>query len=337
MSSGMQRAPPPPTRDIVVLGASAGGVNALLALCGLLPAHFPAALLIVLHVGNNPSVLPMLLSSRGHHRAVHGEDGLAIEAGTIYVAPPDQHMLVEDGVIRLSRGAKEHHTRPAVDPLFRSAALAYGGRVIGVVLTGRLDDGTAGLQAIKDCGGLAVVQDPADAEYPAMPQSALQSVEIDRCVPLASMASTLMQLLEEPITRAAPDPQASRRLARETAVSDGKGNAIENLRALGAPSTFTCPDCDGVLWEITDLQPPRYRCHTGHAFSLRSLVEGQTVTTEGAIWGAVRALQSHEEALRRLAGQNLHVGDQAEAAAEEARADEAAAQANLLLRMLQKS
>ena len=320
-------------RDVVAIGASAGGVNALLALCGLLPANFPAAVLVVLHVGQNPSVLPMLLSSRGHNRARHGENGLEIETGTIYVAPPDRHMLVEQGRIVLSKGAKEHHTRPAVDPLFRSAALDYGPRVVGVVLTGRLDDGTAGLRAIKDCGGMAIVQDPADAEYPAMPRNAMQSVEIDRCVPLASMPRTLMQVLEEPISSAAAKA-AAERLDREMAVSEGKGNPIGNLNALGKPSTYSCPDCNGVLWEIQDLQPPRYRCHTGHAYSLRSLIDAQTVATEDAIWGAIRALQIREDALRRVGAQNRHVGDEAEAALEEANADEVASHAQLLLQML---
>jgi two-component system chemotaxis response regulator CheB len=324
----------PARRDIVVIGASAGGVNALLALCGMLPPDFPAAVLVVLHVGQNPSVLPMLLASRGHNHARHGEDGLEIETGTIYVAPPDRHMLVEDGRIVLTKGPKEHHTRPAVDPLFRSAALAYGRRVVGVVLTGRLDDGTSGLQAIKDCGGLAIVQDPADAEYPAMPRNAMQSVEIDRCVPLASLPRTLMQVLEEPITRA-PATKFAERLNREMAVSEGKGNPIDNLNALGRPSSYSCPDCDGVLWEIEDVQPARYRCHTGHAFSLRSLAEAQSGATEDAIWGAIRALQIHEEALRRLAAQNRHVGDEAEAAREDAKAEEASSHAQVLLQMLQ--
>jgi two-component system chemotaxis response regulator CheB len=279
--------------------------------------------------------LPMQLASRGLNPAVHAEDGQTIERGTLYVAPPDRHMLVENGRIRLTCGAKEHHTRPAVDPLFRSAALAFGARVIGIVLTGRLDDGAAGLQAIKQCGGVAIVQDPADAEYPDMPRSAMQSVEIDRCVPLASMARTLMQLLEEPLPERTPPPATVERLAKEMSVSQGTDNAIEKLSALGAPSTFTCPDCEGVLWEIANAEPPRFRCHTGHAYSLRSFVESQALGAEDAIWGALRALQVREVALRRLAAQNRQVGDEAEALVEEANADEAADHAQVLLRMLQ--
>ena len=190
-------------RDLIVVGASAGGVSALLALCAQLPADLPAAVLIVLHIGTHTSVLPALLTSRGNDRAVHAEHGQRIEPGTLYLAPPDHHMLVEDGRIRLTRGPKEHHTRPAIDPLFRTAALDYGPRTIGVVLTGRLDDGTAGLQAIKDRGGLAVVQDPADAEHPSMPRSALQSVRVDGCVPLAELGQTLARWLQAPTPVAA--------------------------------------------------------------------------------------------------------------------------------------
>lgn len=327
----------PPLRDLVVIGASAGGVSALLELCGALPPNLPAAVLIVLHIGTNPSVLPMLLASRGHNRAVHAEDGQAIETGTLYVAPPDHHLLVKDGALRLSRGAKEHHTRPAIDPLFRSAALEFGPRTIGVVLTGRLDDGTAGLVAIKECGGVAVVQDPADAEHPTMPQSALQSVAVDRVVPLAAMAQTLLQLIEEPALATLTDESARDRLELEMAVTERTETAIENLNVIGKPSTFACPDCNGVLWEISDTRPPRFRCHTGHAFSLRSLEATQATATEDAIWGALRALQMREEVLRRLAAQTRSAGAVDEARLTEAQADEAAQHARALRGLLEKA
>ena len=324
----------PPRRDLVVIGASAGGVSALLDLCGALPAQMPAAVLIVLHIGTNPSVLPTLLSARGLNRAVHAEDGQAIESGTLYVAPPDHHMLVKDGAIRLSRSAKEHHTRPAIDPLFRSAALEYGPRTIGVVLTGRLDDGTAGLLAIKECGGLAVVQDPADAEHPTMPQSALQSVAVDCVVPLAGMAETLMRLIAEPAGVSVADESARDRLEREMAVTEHTETAIDNLNVIGTPSTFACPDCNGVLWEVKDTKPSRFRCHTGHAFSLRSLEATQATAAEDALWGALRALQMREEVLRRLAAQTLSAGADAEARRIEAKADEAARHARSLRDLL---
>lgn len=160
-------------RDIIVIGASAGATTVLTRLASRLPADFPA-ILLARHIGNHPSVLPELLSAPGRMRTRHASHGDAVVPGTILIAPPDHHMLVADGAIRLTRGAKENLARPAIDPLFRSAAACFGARVVGVVLSGRLDDGTAGLQAIKACGGLAIVQDPADALEPSMPQSALR-------------------------------------------------------------------------------------------------------------------------------------------------------------------
>lgn len=323
-------------RDIIVVGASAGGVAALLTLASTLPRDMPAAVLIVLHIGTHRGVLPTLLATRGGHRAVHAEDGQPIEPGTLYVAPPDHHMLVEPGVIRLTRGPKEHHTRPAVDPLFRTAALAYGPRVIGVVLTGRLDDGTAGLQAIKDCGGVAVVQDPAEAEHRSMPLSALQSVAVDRCVPLASMAQTLLQLVGEPIVTTRPPSEARERLAREVALTTDAENPMENLDAIGKPSRVTCPDCDGVLWEISNTRPPRYRCHTGHAFSLRSLCATQDSASEDAVWAAIRALQAREMLQRKLADENRLAGDPESTAENEAKAEAAARLARQLQLLLEQ-
>ena len=323
-------------RDIIVVGASAGGVAALVTLAATLPRDLPAAVLIVLHIGAHRSVLPALLQTRSGNRAVHAEDGQPIEPGTLYVAPPDHHMLVEQGVIRLTRGPKEHHTRPAVDPLFRTAALAYGPRVIGVVLTGRLDDGTAGLQAIKDCGGVAVVQDPAEAEHRSMPLSALQSVPVDRCVSLASMAQTLLQLVAEPVVAAEPPPEARQRLAREIAVTTDGKNPMEDLDAIGTPSRITCPDCGGVLWEISDTRTPRYRCHTGHAFSLRSLCATQDSTSEDALWAAIRALQAREVLQRKLADENRRAGDAESTTQHEAKADEAARLARQLHLLLEQ-
>jgi len=246
-------------RPVIVIGASAGGVAALLALCAALPAGFKAPVLIVLHIGANTSVLPSLLVAHGNNPAVHAEDGQRLDNGTLYVAPPDYHMLVEGETIRLSRGPKEHHTRPAIDPLFRSAALAAGPAAIGVVLTGRLDDGTAGLQAIKACGGVAIVQDPADAEFPGMPASVLQAVGVDHCVPLAELASTLVGLVNQPMAAEAPPPPARERLEVEMEVFRGEGRAMERLNEIGKPSMFSCPDCGGVLFELNDKRLVRYR------------------------------------------------------------------------------
>ena len=288
-----------PVRDVVVVGASAGGVQVLLDLAASLPAQFPACVLVVLHVGAHRSVMPELMSARGPLRAIHPEDGQPLQPGAIFVAPPDHHMLVDDGLIRLTRGAKENHARPAIDPLFRTAALACGPRVVGVLLSGRLDDGTAGLQAIKRCGGLVVVQDPDDAEQPEMPRSAIAHVEVDACVAGAQLGQVLADLVGRPA--APPAPTAPREIALDQAVSLGAGDPMENLNALGKPSRFACPECAGVLWELDGSRPRRYRCHTGHGFTLRSLAHTQQEAIDEALWGAMRALQEREALLRALA------------------------------------
>lgn len=256
----------------IVIGASSGGVAALLELAAALPKELDAVVGMVLHVGSHHSILPELLTARGTMPAIHPQDGQPAVPGTIYVAPPDFHMVFTADQVRLSRAARENHARPAVDPLFRSTALAWRERAIGVVLTGDLDDGTAGLAAIKQCGGTAIVQDPATAEEPSMPASALQNVDVDYCLPLARIADTLLQLvgrIRNPGPIAAPEP-----LHREHAVFEGK-RAMENLSAVGQPSPLTCPDCGGSLWEINESKPLRYRCQTGHAFSARSLGNGE--------------------------------------------------------------
>lgn len=293
---------PSPHEPVIVMGASAGGVNAILELAPALPRDFPAPILFVQHIGAHPSELWKLVSARGPNPAVAASEGDEPRPGTIYIAPPDQHMLLDGPVIPLSRGPKEHHARPAIDPLFRSAALHYGPRAIGVVLTGMLDDGSAGLRAIKDCGGTAVVQAPADAHAPSMPRSALACVDADHVVPLASLAPLLYDLASRPATSggtiAMPAPPDT--LRREHAISLGI-DGMENLKAIASPSPFTCPDCGGVLFELDDQRQLRYRCHTGHAFSMRSLAYQQETVSDAALWTSLRVLQEKEAVLRRLA------------------------------------
>ena len=290
-----------PTR-MIVIGASSGGVEALLGLAPQLPADLAAPIVLVLHIGAHRSHLPELLNSRGPNRAVFARTGAVPVAGTIHVAPPDEHVLLENGVIRLSRGPKEHHSRPAIDPLFRSAALDGGTRVIGVVLTGLLDDGTAGLQAIKECGGTAVVQDPADAAEPSMPLSALESVEVDHVVRLDALAQLLTDLAR-PAEWAAPI-SAPEWLRTEHAITQGEGH-MRKLATIGNPSGFTCPDCGGALFELLRGRPTGFLCHTGHAFSLRSLALTHEAITDHALWSGLRALQEKEAVLRRLAREQV--------------------------------
>lgn len=295
---GMHDAEATDTLPHILIGASAGGVYALLELAAALPPAFPAPILVVQHIGAHRSQLAELLSDRGPNRAVVAADGQQPEAGTIYLAPPDHHMLVKQGLIRLTRGPKEHHARPAIDPLFRSAALDLGPRAVGVILTGMLDDGSAGLQAIQQCGGITVVQDPADAYEPGMPRAALAATEVDHIVSLAALPRLLLALAKPMTVPAAT--VAPHALQKEHALSSGM-LTMDDLKTIARPSSFSCPDCGGVLFELDNRKPVRFRCHTGHAFGLMSLAAMLEDVTDFALWAALRALREKEAVLRRLA------------------------------------
>ena len=316
-------------KNIILIGASSGGVAALLEVASGLPSGLNAAVGVVLHVGSRASILPELLTSRSQLVARHPADGEALEAGMIYVAPPDQHMLFDADAVRLWRGPRENHTRPAIDPLFRTTALAWGEKTIGVVLTGHLDDGAAGLVAIKDCGGTVIVQDPATAEEPSMPASALESVAADHVLPLKQIAAKLVDLSGGTPLAVSASAEAAERLRQEQAVFEGR-KPMENLSALGKVSGLTCPDCGGGLWEIDNGKPLRYRCHTGHAFTARSLENAQLELTDHALWSSVRALQEREMLLRRLAAVAHATGDERQADAGRKQADRVRAQVETL-------
>jgi two-component system chemotaxis response regulator CheB len=319
-------------RNIVVIGASAGGVSALQRLVADLPPQIPAAILIVLHIGANKSLLPDLLAAAGANTAAHAQDGEALRMGHLAVAPPDHHLLIHGDTLHLSHGPKENFARPAIDPLFRSAALSYGHRVIGVVLTGRLDDGTAGLQAIKECGGRAVIQDPNTAFAPSMPASARDYVAVDHCVPIESMGRILTELIQQSTTTRAPEPPIA--LRHEHASIEGEANAMDDLRAIASPSPLVCPECGGGLWEISQARPPRFRCHTGHGYSLRSLEYAMNETTEDTLWSAVRALQERALVTRRIAHENRGFGREPDAFAADSRAGLDEAQAATLRKLI---
>jgi two-component system chemotaxis response regulator CheB len=224
--------------------------------------------------------------------------GVVAVPGTIYMAPPDHHVLVERGALRLFRGPKEHHARPAINPLFRSAALDCGPRAVGVILTGMLDDGAAGLRAIKLCGGTTVVQDPAHAAAPSMPRAALANGPVDHVVAIDALAG-LLNRLALPL-KEIPPVTAPKWLRIEHGISLGNGD-IDDMKAVGTASGFTCPDCGGALFEVTERSPLRFLCHTGHAFSLRSLLQAHSGASEEVMWESVRALQEKEALLNRLA------------------------------------
>ncbi|WNG26796.1 chemotaxis protein CheB [Cystobacter fuscus] len=288
-------------RDIVVVGASAGGVEALTRLVAQLPEDFPAAVLVVLHLSaGHRSLLPEILSRAGPLPAIHPKPETELEPGRIYVAPTDRHLLVEPGRVLVNSGPRENGHRPAVDPLFRSAARAYGPRVIGVVLTGALDCGTSGLMAVKAQGGLAIVQDPEDAYCPDMPRNALEYVKVDHKVKLAELGALLVRLVSAPLPPHEV-PKPSLRLEEEvTAMREVRG-IHTNPRDTGSPSLFSCPDCGGVLFEMDEEGLLRYRCRVGHGFTAKALSVTQQAAMDGALWAALRALEESAALSRRMA------------------------------------
>jgi two-component system chemotaxis response regulator CheB len=304
----------PPGHDIIVVGASAGGVEALTALVKTLPADLEAAVFVVLHFPpQGTSVLPRILARAGPLPAVHAQDGEPILAGRIYVCPPDRHMLLGDGVIRLVRGPRENGHRPSVDPLFRSAALAFGPRVIGLILSGSGDDGTSGLLAVKRMGGLALAQDPDEAFSPGMPASARDYVTLDACPRLAEIGPLLARLAHEP---APPPPHAHADGPTRHGATPGDAEMEIQSAAFDTPTMlandrpgalagFTCPECRGPLWELHDEQLVRYRCQTGHAYTSNSLLSEKGQALEAALWAALNSLDESIHLARRMA-ERLH-------------------------------
>lgn len=291
---------------IVALGASTGGLEALEDVLSKLPADLDAAVFVVLHMSADyPSLLPDLLERSISLAVGFAEDGARFEKGKVYVAPPDQHLIIDRDQIFLSRGPRENRVRPAVDPLFRSAALSHGPRTIGVVLSGCLDDGTSGLLAIQRAGGATVVQDPEDAIAPGMPTSALEYVDVDHCLPSSDIGPLLARLVASGSAReGARDVvmTSSERddLMREVDILRRESGAIPTSTALGELVAASCPECGGPLWQM-DHDHARFRCHTGHAFTARHLVAGYQEAEEQSLWVALRVMEERARMLRRLA------------------------------------
>lgn len=285
--------------DIVVIGASAGGVEALSQLVLQLPADLPVTVFVVQHVSATSSgALAQILDRAGPLPATLAQDGEIFKPAHIYVAPPNQHLLVKHGFLRLTRGPRENRVRPAIDPLFRSAAATYGTRVVGVILTGLQDDGTAGLLAVKRCGGVAIVQDPTDALYPEMPQSALAHVKVDYQLPVIKMGAVLHRLAHEVPVESLPTP---RDVVIEAEIAEGPPDIVNRDEELGTLAPLTCPDCGGPLWELHNDRLQRYRCRLGHAFTADSLLGGQSETIETALWTAVRTMEERARILLMIA------------------------------------
>ena len=247
-------------------------------------------------------MMPKILTRVGHMPAAHAADGQAIQPGRIYVAPADRHLLIKRGFIQLTRGPKENGVRPAIDPLFRTAARAYGHHVVGVVLSGGLDDGTAGMVAIKLRGGINIVQDPKEAMFPSMPLSAIENDHVDHILPLDEIAPMLVRLANEPLPEEEGDAAMPSELEQEEDRAEGGTVDLLTHELKGPPSVFTCPECGGTLWELHAGDLTRFQCHVGHAYSVDSLLTEQLATLEMALWSGLRALEERAELTRRLAG-----------------------------------
>ncbi|QPC89048.1 chemotaxis protein CheB (plasmid) [Mesorhizobium sp. NBSH29] len=281
--------------SIIVIGASAGGVGALRFLAAALPDTFPAPVLVVLHIGAHRSELPKLLNAAGPLLANHTEDGETIHPGRIYVAPPDRHMIVADGRLRLLRGPKENCARPAIDPLFRSVAEHYGADAVGVILTGNLNDGTLGLLEIKRRGGIAIAQAPDDAAYPDMPKSAAAHVALDYCPPLAEMPKLLIELVNGKDGKDRAMPISSFQPA------SGQSPELTEARTFARPLTVTCPECGGALKKFEVGSIIKFGCHIGHSYTAEVMAGAQFEEMEKVMRAAVRFLNERAEFCLQMA------------------------------------
>ena len=279
--------------DTVVIGASAGGVEALSRLVAALPEGFPAAVLVVLHVPeSSTSLLPAILSRHGPLPASHPKDGEVVQNGRIYVAPPARHLLVRDGHVSLVNGPKENGNRPAIDPLFRTAAHARRNRVVSVLLSGLLDDGTMGTWAVRRQGGATICQDPNDALFGDMPRHAIEAGACDHVLPLDAIGPALVGLAGRDV----PD-LASTEMPDPTEMSLDE---LAQLEQRGAPSAFVCPECKGTLFEFAKEGVMHYRCRVGHSYLPDSLAANQEGVLEAALWTALRAIEEHNDLLGNL-------------------------------------
>jgi two-component system, chemotaxis family, protein-glutamate methylesterase/glutaminase len=285
---------------VIVMGSSAGGMDALKRVVAQLPKGFPAPIFVVNHMSadGDAGALSRALSRSGELTCSQAHDEEAFRPGHIYVAPADHHMLLEKEVIRITKGARENRSRPGIDPLFRSAAVAHGNRVTGVILTGYLDDGTAGLNAVHRCGGVCVVQDPDDAAYPDMPRHALQATTVDHCVPLAQLGALLTELVHR---QPGPRVDVPEDIALEARIAQRVLSDLPSVNELGHQVPFNCPDCGGVLWQIEAVESLRFRCHTGHAFTVDALRAAQETKIEETLWHALRMFEERKNLLQKMA------------------------------------
>lgn len=309
-----------PSSKIIVIGTSAGGLNALLELTSQFTVDFPAPILVVRHISRDTTgkVIVDLLKQKSKLNCTEAKNGGKLLPGHIYIAPPDHHLMVDDDQsILLTKGAQENRSRPSVDPLFRSAAVVFGNNVIGIVLTGYLDDGTAGLKVIKRCGGICIIQDPDDAQYPDMPKNALNQVKADYCVPISAMGELLNKLVLKVPGKRKPVPKD---ILIETEIAKRVLSDLPSVNALGEQVPFNCPGCGGVLWKVDEGKSTRYRCHTGHAYTAAALVGEQTMKIEETMWVALRMFEERKNLLTTMSKDQI--GGAAQSAIERIKASD---------------
>lgn len=343
-----------PPHDVIVIGASAGGVEALIHLSQVLPGDLPASVFVVIHTAPNaPGLLPKVLGRYSAMPTLYPGDGEIHEYSKIYIAPPNHHMLLEPCIVRLNSGPRVNLFRPAVDTLFRSAAQVYGPRVIGVLLSGTRSDGTAGLQAIQQSGGVTIVQDPKEAPFPGMPLHAIQNVQVNYILSLNAIAQKLQELADQPqppkkLHNATATPTAFDCTQEENVngsdpfhSAEATNNIVqqdkqqfESGNHTSPRTTLTCPDCGGVLWEVQENKLVRYACHVGHSYTEESLQAGQSEALEEALWVAVRALEERASFAQRLASRAVTQGHNKIAEKFEKQADEAKHNADLVRQII---
>ncbi|MBE7248013.1 MAG: chemotaxis protein CheB [Actinomycetospora chiangmaiensis] len=307
-------------RDIIVIGGSSGATVPLKTILGALPKDLPAAVFIVLHIPARSLGLLATVTSAAANLPVHAAaDGMSISHGNIYLGVPDHHLILADGRIRLGRGPRENLARPSIDPLFRSAAVSYGPRVIGVLLSGLLNDGASGLEAIKRCGGFALVQDPMDAIADEMPRSALEALEVDLTLPAMRIGDVLSDLVRDTPGPVQPVPPEIR---LEVDIAAGARVDSDVIGRIGDPAALSCPQCGGVLSAMRGAKPLRFRCQVGHAYSADAVANQQENAVDEALRVALRIIEERAELVRRMASDGRKAGRRALAEMYEARAAE---------------
>ncbi|HEX9978952.1 MAG TPA: chemotaxis protein CheB [Flavobacterium sp.] len=307
-------------RNIIVIGASAGGIPALKEVVSGLKAD-DAAVLVVLHLSRNSNSEIIASGLRKHTplTCVVGSEGMELRKGYLYIAPPEHQMMVKDDTIRINQGPHENRYRPSIDVLFRSAAVNYRNRVVGIILTGMLDDGTSGMWAIKRSGGICIVQDPSEAQFPDMPRSVINKMDVDHLAPVADIPALVNEILDKPLP---PDKPVPYELKIEADLTERMMSDINQLKAIADQSDFICPDCGGGLWAVKDDPTHRYRCHTGHVFNEKLLQDLQDENIEESVWVCIRMLEEKYNLLMLMANREKKTGDTRVADAYQRRLDD---------------